>query len=53
MWAVITTLAIFEPDYGSFLRHVSPVLPVLVALRVLVAAHEPLDGLRKGIGVAQ
>lgn len=29
--AFLTTQSYFEPDYGSYLKHLSPVLPVLIA----------------------
>lgn len=30
--AVVTTQGFFEPDYGSYLRHLTPVLPLVIAV---------------------
>lgn len=32
--AVVTTQSFFEPDYGSYLRHLTPVLPLVIAVTV-------------------
>jgi hypothetical protein len=32
--AVLTTQSFFEPDYGSYLKHLTPVLPLLLAASV-------------------
>ena len=32
--AVVTTQGFFEPDYGSYLRHLTPVLPLVIAVAV-------------------
>jgi hypothetical protein len=32
--AVLTTQGFFEPDYGSYLRHLTPVLPLVIAVVV-------------------
>lgn len=38
----VSTQAIFEPDYGSFLRHLSPVSPMIIYLSLrLRALREP------------
>jgi len=38
--AVLTTQCLFEPDYGSYLRHLTAVLPLLIAATV-GAARQP------------
>jgi hypothetical protein len=32
--AFLTTQSYFEPDYGSYLKHLAPVLPLLVAAAI-------------------
>jgi hypothetical protein len=38
--AFVTTQGFYEPDYGSFLRHLTPILPLILAV-VLRAAGTP------------
>lgn len=38
--ALITVQSVFEPDYGSYLRHLTPALPVMIALLHVLARAE-------------
>jgi hypothetical protein len=37
LWAVLTVQAIFEPDYGSYLRHLTPMLPLILAVTLIAS----------------
>jgi len=38
--AMVSIQAVFEPDYGSYLRHLTPLLPLLLFVAV-VSRHRP------------
>ncbi|MCW2583225.1 MAG: hypothetical protein JWQ53_2015 [Klenkia sp.] len=44
--AYLTVLSFFEPDYGSYVRHLTPVLPLVLALALTrrSLAFRPADG---------
>ena len=37
LWAVLTVQAMFEPDYGSYLRHLTPMLPLILGVTLIVS----------------
>jgi hypothetical protein len=37
LWAMLTVQAIFEPDYGSYLRHLTPMLPLVLAVTLMAS----------------
>lgn len=37
LWAMLTVQAIFEPDYGSYLRHLTPMLPLILAVTLIAS----------------
>jgi hypothetical protein len=37
LWATLTVQAIFEPDYGSYLRHLTPMLPLILAVTLIAS----------------
>ena len=41
LWAMLTVQAIFEPDYGSYLRHLTPMLPVILAVTLIASRTGP------------
>jgi hypothetical protein len=46
--AFLTTQSFFEPDYGSYLKHLSPVLPLLIAATIGWKGTPLLRGLASG-----
>jgi hypothetical protein len=45
LWAMLTVQAIFEPDYGSYLRHLTPMLPLILGVSLIASrsGDEPTD----------
>ncbi|SOE00419.1 hypothetical protein [Blastococcus haudaquaticus] len=41
--AVLTTQCLFEPDYGSYLKHLTPVMPLLIAVALRSASRPAAD----------
>jgi hypothetical protein len=37
LWAMLTVQAIFEPDYGSYLRHLTPMLPLILGVSLIAS----------------
>ena len=51
--AVVTTQCLFEPDYGSYLRHLTSVLPLLIAATLGASGNDEDPGVDQSAESAQ